>query len=197
MYNGAMIKAIIFDCFGVILADALSVLCAEMESREPHKVREMRSIIHAANKGIIPPEDSTKRVAELLGITVEEYRERIRDGEVRNQKLLDYILTLRSDYKTAMLSNITKQGVQRRFPDNELDTYFDEVVISSDIGYAKPEPEAYIIAAERLGVEANECVFIDDRADYIAAAMQVGMQGIVYETYSQLCHDLTEVIGQA
>jgi HAD superfamily hydrolase (TIGR01509 family) len=192
-----MIKAIIFDCFGVILTDALSALCAELETGEADKVLEMRSIIHAANKGIIAPEESTKRVAELLNLTVEEYRTRIRDGEVRNQKLLDYIVTLRATYKTAMLSNITKQGVERRFPHNELDNYFDVVVVSSEVGYAKPEAEVYTLTAKRLDVEPHACVFIDDRADYVAAAEQIGMRGIVYDTFSQLQRDLTEVIKQA
>ena len=192
-----MTKAVIFDCFGVILADALSVLCAELELQEPDKVQEMRSIIHAANKGIIAPEDSTARVAQLLGMSIDQYRTRIREGEVRNQPLLDYIKSLRSDYKTAMLSNITVQGATRRFPNNELAEYFDVVVISSEIGFAKPDEEAYLITAERLGVTPEECVFTDDRAGYCEAARMVGMQAIVYEEFPQFRQQLTEVIGKA
>lgn len=192
-----MIKAIIFDCFGVILSDALSVLVSELATREPEKVQEMRAIAHAANKGIVRPEESTERIAELLGISIEAYRQRIREGEVRDQALLDYVKQLRATYKTALLSNITQQGIERRFPDNELNDYFDVVVISSTIGYTKPDAEAYRITAERLGVQPSECVFTDDRADYVAAAQQVGMRGIVYDNYAQFRHELTDVITQA
>ncbi|CAN5382484.1 hypothetical protein BH09PAT4_BH09PAT4_07880 [soil metagenome] len=190
------VKAIIFDCFGVILTDALSVLCTELEARDPKKVVEIRALIHAANRGIIAPEESTRQVAELLGTTVEQYRTRIREGEVRDQYLLDNIKTLRSRYKTAMLSNITAQGIQRRFPDNELAEYFDVVVVSSEIGYAKPDAEAYQITAERLGLEPKNCVFTDDRPEYCEAARQVGMQAIEYSSFTQFWCDLTEVIGR-
>lgn len=190
------IKAIIFDCFGVILTDALSVLCAELETREPQKVVEMRGLIHAANRGIISPEESTQQVAELLGITVEQYRTRIREGEVRDQQLLDKIKALRKRYKTAMLSNITVQGIERRFPGNELLEYFDVLVISSEIGYAKPDAEAYQIAADRLGIAPENCLFTDDRPEYCEAARQVGMQAIEYTSFTQFWSELTEVIGE-
>lgn len=189
-----MIKAVIFDCFGVILADALSVLVAELAEREPEKVDEMRGIIHAANRGIIDPVASTQQVAELLGLTVEAYRQRISDGEVRNQPLLDYIKQLRKNYKTALLSNITEQGIMRRFPDNELAQYFDTVVISSAIGYAKPDPEAYLITAERLGVEPAGCVFTDDRPVYCEAARMVGMQAIDFKSFSQFKPELEALL---
>jgi epoxide hydrolase-like predicted phosphatase len=190
------IKAIIFDCFGVILTDALSVIVAELQQTEPDKVGDMRALVHAANRGIIAPEVSTERIAELLGVTVDEYRTRIKEGEVRNQPLLDLIKTLRADYQTAMLSNVTQQGIERRFPNDELAEYFDEVVISSVIGFAKPDAEAYQITAEKLGVEPAACVFIDDRPDFCVAAEQVGMRAITYESYEQHKRELTEVLGR-
>ncbi len=191
-----MIKAVVFDCFGVILTDALSVIVGQLEAREPDKVHDMRSIVYAANKGIIAPEDSTRQVADLLGISVDEYRRQIQEGEVRNQPLLEYIKTLRPRHKTAMLSNITEQGIARRFPNNELAYYFDEVIISSEIGYAKPEMEAYRITADRLGVELQECVFTDDRLDYVDAARAVGMQAFVYKDFAQFAAQLEPLLSQ-
>lgn len=197
MYNGYMVKAIIFDCFGVLLTDALSILCGELEARDPDKMHELRAIIHAANRGIISPEVSTRRAAELLDFSVDEYRQRIHEGEVRNTELLEYIKLLRNDYKTAMLSNVTVQGIERRFPDGELSNYFDELVISSAVGFAKPDAEIYQITAERLGLRPDECVFTDDRADYVVAAQQVGMQAIVFESFARFKLDLTEVLAKA
>lgn len=191
------IQAIVFDCFGVILTDALSVLTGELEQRKPDVVQEMRAVIHAANKGIIEPEASTARVAELLGVTAEDYRSYIRNGEVRDQQLLDYIKTLRQDYKTAMLSNIVKAGMDRRFPNNELAEYFDEVVISGEIGYAKPDEMAYRITVERLGFEPGACIFTDDRPDYCLAAEQIGMRAIHYRSFPQFKQDLTEVLSKS
>lgn len=179
------ISAVVFDFFGVVMTDALSVLCDELAERNPDAVKELRSLIHAANKGIIDPNESTAQAARLLGMTPDAYRRRIRSGEVIDDKLLAYIKSLRSTYKTALLSNITASGLRRRFPDDALDEYFDEIVVSSDIGYAKPEPEAYHTVAERLGLPLESCVFLDDRPDYCAAAEAVGMRAIPYQSFAQ------------
>ncbi len=188
------IEAIIFDFFGVIITDALSALCNELVETDPAAVQELRSLIHAANKGVIDPTESSERAAQTLGLTLDEYRARIRDGETVDRKLLAYIKDLRRDYKTALLSNITKSGLERRFPNNALNEYFDEIVVSSDIGYAKPEIEAYQIAAERLGLPMEACVFLDDREGYCEAAQAVGMQAIVYESLPQAKHELQQIL---
>lgn len=192
-----MIKAIVFDCFGVVVTDALSALCAEIEPTQPDVVRQIKSLIHAANRGIIAPADSTNQVSQLLDITVDEYRARIVAGEQRNQLLLDYIVGLRDRYKTGMLTNVTVDGLNRRFPDNELARYFDEVVVSSAIGYAKPDPEAYQIVAERLGLQPQECIFTDDRQGYCDAAGSVGMQAILFDNFAKFKKDLATMLEKS
>lgn len=194
-YNKDMIKAVVFDCFGVVISDALSVLCDGLAETAPDKVKEIRSLIQAANRGIMDTNITTPRVAELLGMSVDEYRKTLNAGEARDVRLLNFIKTLRPDYKTAMLSNITKQGLDRRFPGKELGEYFDEVVISSEIGFAKPDPEPYHIVADRLGVSPEQCVFTDDRLNYCQAAEEVGMKAIVYTSFAQFYHEFTEVIA--
>jgi putative hydrolase of the HAD superfamily len=189
-----MIKAIIFDCFGVILTDALSVIVGEFETRNPEGAREIRSLNHAANRGILEPEEATKLAAAVLGVSVGDYRNNVRQGEVRDQQLLDYIKVLKKKYKTAMLSNVTQQGIDRRFPDNELDQYFDVLGISSTMRFAKPEPEAYLTVAERLGVKPQECIFTDDRPEYCMGAEAVGMRSILYRDLAQFKPELERAL---
>ncbi len=188
------IEAIIFDCFGVVITDALSLLHRELAERDEAAASELRDVIRAANRGIISSDESRQRVAELLDITKTEYRQRMDSSERTDWKLLDYIGKLRVDYKTAMLSNITQSGLQRRFPDDKLLDYFDEVVISSEIGYVKPEPEAYLITAERLGVAPESCVFLDDREGYCDGARDVGMQAIRYDSFDQATTELERLL---
>jgi putative hydrolase of the HAD superfamily len=187
-----MIKAIIFDCFGVIVTDALQVLHDELQQKDAAAAEELRSLVQAANRGIIDPTESSEKAAKLLGLSTDDYRQKITKGEVRNTPLLEYIPTLRSRYKTALLSNITVQGIERRFPDDELDRYFDEIVISSDIGYAKPDREAYEITAERLHVAPTECIFTDDRIDFCVAAEAVGMRTIEFKNFDQFKTELED-----
>ncbi len=190
-----MIRAIIFDCFGVVLTDALQAIREELAAADPDAARAISDIIAANNRGLMEPGESNERIAAILGVTPGTFRRQVETGEVRNDALLQYIVRLRKSYKTAMLSNIAGSSLARRFPDDELSQYFDEVVASGDIGYAKPEPEAYEITAERLGVRCDDCVFIDDRELFVEGARAVGMQGIVYSDTAQFKKELADVIA--
>jgi len=175
-----MIKALIFDCFGVVLTDALKVLAEKLSATDPAKADQMLDIMKASMHGIILSGEADQRRAALLGMNVEQYRINIRQGEVKDQALLDYIGELHQTYKTAMLSNVSSGGLARRFKAGELEQYFDVIVASSEIGFAKPEPEAYETVAERLGVRLEDCLMIDDRELYCDGARAVGMQALLY-----------------
>ena len=56
----------------------------------------------------------------------------------------------------------------------------DNYVVSSSVKLVKPDPAVYNLLLSRFNLNAEECVFIDDRADNVNAAIEVGMKGIVY-----------------
>lgn len=192
-----MIRAIVFDCFGVVLTDALQQLRDTVAQEKPLLVQDISDIIAANNRGFISPQESNERIAALLGISVSELRSMVSGREVRDERLLAYIVGLRKEYKTAMLSNIAGSSLARRFPDDELSRYFDVVVASGDIGYAKPELEAYRTVADRLGVAPSKCVFTDDRDSYCEAATALGMHSIRYDSYAQFTADLESLLSAA
>lgn len=189
-----MIKAVIFDCFGVVLTDALKLVREDLAKKDPAAAKQVKDIVAANNRGMLEPDESNERIAELLGVSVAELRKRVAGSEVRDEELLTYVQQLKQQYKTAMLSNIAASSLARRFPNNELDTYFDVVVASGEIGYAKPEPEAYEITAERLGVRLDECVFTDDRELFCDGATSVGMHAILYTNFAQFKQDLEALL---
>lgn len=192
-----MIKAIIFDCFGVLLGNAYKVRLAEVEQGDPAKAQEMRSINHASDLGVISREESAQYMADLLGIDPEEIYEEQEKAEIPNSELLQYIASLKNRYKIGLLSNISsRERLSIRFTDNQLTTHFDTVVASGDEGYVKPQSEIYHIAAARLGVEPHECVMIDDIAEFCDGARAVGMQAIQFKTNSQCITDLNTLIDR-
>lgn len=190
-----MTKAIIFDCFGVLVSDALTMLCETLANENPGAVVHIWSLVGQANRGMISADEASTEIAAEFGLTLEQYRSKISQGELKNQPLLDYILSLRKTYKTAMLSNIAVGSIGRRFSDEELNRYFDLVVVSGEIGVAKPEPEAYGITALRLGVKPEECVFVDDRKSYLEGAIETGMRTILYENFEQLKRDIAPLLA--
>ncbi len=56
---------------------------------------------------------------------------------------------------------------------------FDLVVDSCEVGLRKPDPRIWELTLERLGVAANEALFLDDHPTNVAAAEDLGITGIV------------------
>lgn len=90
---------------------------------------------------------------------------------------IDLIRRLRPAYRTSVLSNADSTLLDR-LRDVGVAELFDDIVCSADVGMAKPEPELYALAAERLGLQPSACVFVDDLERNIAAARAAGMQGV-------------------
>lgn len=60
---------------------------------------------------------------------------------------------------------------------------FHDVVCSADVGLAKPDPRVFALAAERLGVEAASCLFVDDTEANVAAARDAGMAAVHFRVF--------------
>ncbi len=56
----------------------------------------------------------------------------------------------------------------------------DNIVVSSHVKLAKPEPAIYELLLSKYNLKPEECVFIDDRKDNVVTAIRLGMSGIVY-----------------
>ncbi len=57
---------------------------------------------------------------------------------------------------------------------------FDATIVSWEVGLLKPDPAIYRLAIERLQVEPGATLFVDDRAENVAAAEAVGLQGLCF-----------------
>lgn len=83
--------------------------------------------------------------------------------------------------RTAMLSNGVHEIVAHLRRSGRLDPAFDAVIVSCEVGRCKPDPEIYRIALERLGIPAASTLFVDDRAENIAAADALGLRTLTFE----------------
>ena len=73
----------------------------------------------------------------------------------------------------------------------------DGQVISSEVHLLKPEPEIYQHLLEKFGLQAEECVFTDDKAINVEGAEKVGLHGIVFQDAAQYAHELKAIIEQS
>jgi putative hydrolase of the HAD superfamily len=77
--------------------------------------------------------------------------------------------------RTGLLSNSWGVGA---YPSHLFPGLFDAVVISAEVGMRKPEERIFQHAASLLGVDPQECVFIDDIEANVVAAEALGMTGL-------------------
>jgi FMN phosphatase YigB (HAD superfamily) len=80
-----------------------------------------------------------------------------------------------------ILSNTTWEWVRRQRAAREWEPRFDPVLLSCELGLCKPDPAIYRLLLERIGLPGYQVLFVDDRADNLAAAAASGIQGHLFE----------------
>lgn len=95
---------------------------------------------------------------------------------------------LRPRYRCSILSNADLSLRGRIEGELALHHLFDDIVVSAEVGVAKPQPEIFRLAAERLGLAPAACVFVDDWDRNIEAARAVGMAAVLHR--ADQGHDL-------
>lgn len=188
-------KVVVFDCFGVFYIDGVShTLEREADNYEAIAERVVE-LTHQADRGWISQDEWECAVAELSGLSKDAVHAIAFDTQ-RNQALLDYVQTLRTrGYRVAMLSNVARGVMNTLFSDEEMDRFFDTVVLSGEVGVIKPQPEIYQIALDRLGAKPEQAIFIDDRQDNCDGAEAVGMQAVRYRNNAQTIRAIDAFLG--
>lgn len=187
-----MIKAIIFDCFGVLVTEAWKPFSETAFEKGTAAYKEAVDAMKALNLGFSNEADFRVRLAELSGLSVEEVNNRL-DGSALDERMLEVIRRYKPKYKVGMLSNISPNRLQVFFSPERL-ALFDVLALSFEIGVMKPYAEAYEIAVAKLGVLPEECVFVDDLERNTVAAEELGMKTIVYKDFAQFEQDIEKLL---
>ena len=89
---------------------------------------------------------------------------------------------LRPAYATGIISN-SADGARREEQARYLfEQLVDDIVYSHEVGLVKPDPKIYELACERLGVEPDELVFIDDTQICVDGAAAIGIHAVLHES---------------
>ena len=108
-----------------------------------------------------------------------------------NRPMIDWQAALKSrGLKTAILSNMGDTILASLEQDFKWLDRFDVLIWSYQHGVGKPDEEIYRLTLEKLGVEAGETLFVDDRPRNVEPARKLGMVAFEYTTTEQLRTDL-------
>jgi len=107
-----------------------------------------------------------------------------------NTKLAAYFNALRPRYRTALLSNSfigARAKEQERYHFAEMT---DLLVYSHEEGIAKPDGRIYELTCERLGIQPDEMIFLDDADKCIIGARELGIHAILFKDTEQAIADI-------
>ena len=186
-----MVKALIFDCFGVLYWDDLNRM---YDLVGIDNTQNLNDLIHACDHGYISGQDFLEQVAALAGKTTEETAATMRDKQSPNVTLMNRVKELKASYKIGLLSNMGYDTLGSVFSEQQRSDMFNDVLISSDVGLIKPSRDLYELALERLGVAADEVIFIDDRLPNVEGAEQLGMKTILFTTNKHFEQELSRIL---
>jgi putative hydrolase of the HAD superfamily len=100
-------------------------------------------------------------------------------GDRLDATLMEYIAVLRARVRTGLISNAWA-GIRQVLGDGGGETTFHEMIISAEVGLAKPDPAIFQLALARLNVPAAAAIFVDDVPANLEAARAIGMRPILF-----------------
>lgn len=188
-----MIKAVIFDFFGVLALRGTTSFRQSYFPDDQNKIRQADGLKDKLNRGDISYDGYVDGLAKVAGVNREsvlEHTENYHD----NSKLISYITeNLKPKYKIGIISNAGEDWVLKILGKSNL-ALFDDIILSYKVDFVKPEPQIYDMSAKNLDVEPQQCVFVDDILKYCQGAEAVGMKSIWYKDFPQMKTELEIIL---
>jgi HAD superfamily hydrolase (TIGR01509 family) len=180
-----MIKALVFDFDEMLHLEGeffSNWICKKYNLSKEELKKFFKNEYQECRIGKLDTKEVLKKYLPRFGWkpTVEDFmREWYEYGEM-DQEMIEIIKQLRKKGVICVLS--TNNEIYRMkyiIEKHKLKEIFDHLLISSELGYTKPEEKMLKKILEVTGVEKNEILFCDDKEDFIEAAKNFG-----FETYS-------------
>jgi epoxide hydrolase-like predicted phosphatase len=200
-----VIKAIIFDLGGVLLRTADFSPREHLAARLGMNRRELEAFMFGgesgeqAQRGEISVAEHWENLRQKLNCSTQDIRALIDEFFARDeldQALIDYIRELHQTYKTALLSNAW-DDMRKVIADRwHFDDVFDTMVISSEVGIVKPDPRIFHLTLEKLGVQPNQAIFVDDMSRNVEGAQRVGLKAIRFQDTPQMKAELEQLLSK-
>lgn len=156
--------------------------------------------IHALERGeMSAPDFEQKLASEMSAITGVHYES---DGLINRmfrhfEHAHEMYALVRRAKEHGIATGLLSNSWGNDYPRDMWQDMFDVVVISGEVGMRKPEPEIFELTTRRLGLEARQCVFVDDLKHNVAAAAALGWVGVHHVNYEQTAQELEALFGVA
>jgi HAD superfamily hydrolase (TIGR01509 family) len=195
-----MVTTILFDIGNVLIGFDQELIWKRLATVSNLSADEIRQRIQAS--GVMDLHETGKLSSRELfqaiqdrgqldpALSFEEFSLIWADIFWEHKPITRLVQTLQQHYAILLLSNVGEihwNWLVKQFP---IFSQVDDLILSYQVGYMKPAREIYHEAIRRSGSLPEQCVYIDDIAEYIKASRQLGLQGIHYQSPAQLKSEL-------
>ncbi len=131
-----------------------------------------------------------KDITEAHAIWQQRYR---KTKEEINWEVVKLIEQLKEQCHIHLLSDTIGLKTDDEVWMHEIDQHFKNTYRSHEIGRKKPDKETFLYVLEKIKAKAEECIFIDDAIENVAAARSLGLHAIQYDTFENLVKALKKL----
>ncbi len=196
-----MLKAVIFDLGGVYLNAGIRIAFKQkfmkmfgLSTNEKGHTPVFFEHLYAG--GFMDNRINEAQYWELcerdLGVKINsrELRKVLLSAYKEQKEVTVLVKRLRKKYVLGLLSDMPKEWAEWLEKKFHIFENFDEIVVSGFVGITKPNPKGYQLMLKKLGLQAKECIFIDDIAHNLDYPQKLGMKTILFENAKQLRREL-------
>lgn len=197
------IRAIVFDIGGVLEITPPTGWVERWEARlglQPGELNErLMEVWEAGSLGHITEAQVEKSVGDLLGLDRAQVDALMRDlwdeylGTL-NAELAGYWAGLRPRYKTGILSNSFVGAREKEEDRYRFGQMCDLIIYSHEEGMQKPDRRFFELACERLGVQPDEMIFLDDKEMCVEGAQALGIHTVLFQNTAQAIADIEAIL---
>jgi len=197
------VNGLLVDFGGVLTTnvfDSFRAFCVN-QGLDPDSIRglfrgnpEALRLVRGLETGAVSEQEFGERFGALLGIeNTEGLVDRMFSELAPDEAMLAALRAARAaGIRTGLISNSMGAG---RYDRDTFPELFDGVVISGEVGLHKPQPEIFRLGCERVGLEAEECVFVDDLRENCEGAEAVGMTAVLHRGAATTVPELERLLG--
>jgi putative hydrolase of the HAD superfamily len=154
---------------------------------------QFRELLIALEKGTMGEPEFEQRFAAILGVSSDGLVDGLFAGVQPDVAMVEAVRTAHdAGIRTALVSN--SWGVHR-YPHDLFSEIFDGVVISGEEGTRKPAKRMYELGAERAGIAAEQCVFVDDLPFNLTPAQELGVATVHHTSAETTIPELERLLG--
>jgi len=191
------ISTIVFDCFGVMCPPVVNDWYDEYLNNGGVMDNDFYEILKQFDLGLFSEEQLCEHFSKYkhVGLSSGQIQLNIDNKLSIDTKLIDIIKKLKkNNFKIILLSNANSEFFNRKiyiiYP--WFKELFDDIIISSEIKLAKPDPKIFEYLLERINEKSKSVLFVDDSQINIEVAIKTGINGYLYENSDNLIQYLTK-----